>query len=390
MPPRAPARRSAWRLIVWIVLGALAGIVLGIGLGVARRHLELDALDLYLAGIPPVHDGLVLAFMALMAWPQVLLHEAGHALGGLVRGMQPIAFGVGPWRWERSGDRWRLRRGGRVRGISGFAILLPRGERGKSRLDQAVYLLGGPLANLAVLALAVAVLPRASDAPVLAALLIGTACIAGILGVVNLVPFETNGWRSDGRHLITLFSRSRDAEQARRTRELLGLTVAGVRPRDWPEQALPLLPDEAVEKPSLPELNAIALRLSHAIDINDAAAAHACARLLAPAYAHVAEGLRPHLAFGMASFAALVVRDRALLAAWRPLCEGGMLDLTALRAWLDAELAEMSGDDALARAALAAARALQSRVTDEASGVQLREYLDAIEARLDGLGATAL
>ena len=390
LPPAARARFSPWRLVIWIVLGAFAGVGLGIALGVARRHVELDALDLYLAGIPPVHDGLVFAFIALMAWPQVLLHEAGHALGGLARGMQPIAFGVGAWRWERSGERWRLRRGGRVRGISGFAILLPRGERGTSRLDQAVYLLGGPLANLASLVVALALLPLATTAPVLAALLIGSACISAFVGVINLVPFESHGWRSDGRNLLALLMRSRDAEQGRRMRDVLGLTMAGVRPRDWPAQALPLMPAADDGTPGLADLSAIGLRLSHTIDSNDAMTAHACARFLAPGHARVPEALRPHLAFGMASFAALVVRDHALLAAWRPLCEGGLLDLTALRAWLDAELAALSGDAAGARTALAAARAVQTRVSDEASGVQLGEYLDALALRIDAMSADAL
>lgn len=48
--------------------------------------------------------------------------------------MRAIAFGVGPLRMERRGDgRWHWRKGGGVRGIGGFAALVPQAGRGPSR-----------------------------------------------------------------------------------------------------------------------------------------------------------------------------------------------------------------------------------------------------------------
>ena len=387
-PPLAPLpARSPLRWIVNVVLGCLAsaaaGIALGVLLALTRRHLGLDWLDGIRALVPAVGVGWTLVFAVLMVWPNVLLHEAGHALGGLARGMQPLAFGVGPWRWERSADRWRMRRGGRVRGISGFAILLPRGERGQSRFDQFVYLIGGPAANLATFALALAVLPLAADSPRLGAFLVGTAVGAALFGFVNLVPFVTKGWRSDGRNLLDLFRRSADAERSRRVRETLALTMAGVRPRDWPSASLPSLPGDDEGAPSLSGLSAVSQVLSHAVDGGDATLARTCAGRLVAGYAHVPEAMRPHLALGMAAFAAGIEHDRDLLAAWRPLCEGGLFDLTAARAWLDAELAVLSGDVDAARAAITTARALRVRTSDELSGRLLDERLDALDARLD-------
>ncbi len=382
-PPLPPIRASAWKSLLnfalWIAGGGLVGVVVGLVLGNSQ-----GGGGPLIAALRATDDWLLIVFIVLTIWPQVLIHEAGHALGGLARGMQPLAFGAGPWRWERNEDRWRLRRGGGVAGLLGFAILVPRGERGQSRFDQAVYLLGGPLANLATLALmlVLATLPLATSSPVFAAFITGTAGVAALLGFSNLVPFETQGWRSDGRNLVDLFRRSADAERMRRVRETLALTMAGVRPRDWPAESLPSLPADDEGTPSLIGINAISQVFTHALDANDAPLARRCARLLAPNLAYAPEAMRPHLAVGMAVFAAQIERDRDLLAAWRPLCEGGLLDLTASRAWLDAELATLSGDFEAARTALAQARTLAKRVPDAVTGLLLGEALDALDARL--------
>jgi len=384
-PPPLPPVRSPWwkgmlRLAMWIGGGCGCGAVLGLMLG--GEHGVGAAFS---AALRVADFRWVALFVVLTIWPQVLIHEAGHALAGLARGMQPLAFGVGPWRWERSLDRWRLRRGGRVLGLLGFAILVPHGQRGLSRLDQCIYLLGGPMANLATFALmlGLAAHPLVTTSTPFAAFVIGTASVAALLGLSNLVPFETQGWRSDGRNIIDLFRRSADAERLRRVRATLALGMAGVRPRDWPAEALPDLPGDDEEPPNLIGLNAISQVFVHALDADDACLARRCARLLAAGHARVPEAMRAHLAVNMAIFAARIERNPDLLAAWRPLCAGGLLDHTALHAWLDAELAELSGDIDAARAALATARALAARVPDAITGVLVDEALDALESRLD-------
>jgi hypothetical protein len=95
----------------------------------------------------------------------------------------------------------------------------------------------------------------------------------------------------------------------------------------------------------------------------------------------VPEAFRPHLAVALAGHVALMLHDHALLATWRPLCEGGVTDLSVYRAWLDAELAAHTGDDAAARAAIAHARTAVARASDPVTALQIGEYLDALEAR---------
>lgn len=371
--PPAPSRGRAWlklmaMLVLWFVGGGLAG-ALGAWAGLRFEPL-----------LPPVSWWLVLGVAVAMVWPHIVLHEAGHAALGIARGMQPMAFGIGPLRWDRGASGWRFRRGTAVAGISGFAALLPVGERGLSRVDQALYLLGGPLANLATGALALGLLPLAGDNRWVASALLGSGASALLLGLVNLVPFHSQGWRSDGRGLLDLLRRSPEAALQQRLTQVMALNMAGVRPRDWPEALVP----QALDAPSSPMLavNGDLLRLSWAMDRGDATAAAAAARRATAAFHTVPEALRPHVAVALAGHAARSLRDPALLAAWRPLCEGGVTDLALMRDWLDAERAVLT--DAPAGDALRVAREGLDRAPDPVTGLLLREYLADLAQRARG------
>jgi len=373
-PEASAAKRPLWRRALRPLALFVAGGLFGVG--VAR--LGLPALE----ALPPGTGLALLAGFFMSLWPHIVLHEAGHALAGLSRGMHAIGFGVGPFRFERgSDDRWRWRYGGGVRGIGGFAALLPRGERGLSRLDQTVFLLGGPLANLVTAALCLALVAWVPMSIWWMAAGLGVALGAACMGLGNLVPLHREGWRSDGLGLLDLARRTPDAALQLQINQLMALSLADVRPRDWPATSIPVV-DTGVASSGL-QLTARLLRLSHASDCRDADAAREEAEALAAAFPKAPAVFQPAIAVTLASHAALLVGDRALLAAWRARCEGGLMDLSPYRAWIDAELASLDGDaDALA-AHLQQAHALADRLPDAASRRVFEERLAVLAQTRD-------
>jgi len=320
----------------------------------------------------------LLAGFFLSGWPHIVLHEAGHAVAGLSRGMQAIAFGVGPFRVERGGDgRWRWRHGGGIREIGGFAALMPRGERGLSRTDQMVYLSGGPLVNLATAALLLACAAWLPMPVQLAVACVGAALAAAALGFGNLLPMHMQGWRSDGRGLLDLLRRAPDAALQLQINQIMALSLAGVRPRDWPDAAMPEVAGKANAANGL-QLSGRLLRLSRAVDRRDAEAGRTEALALTAAFADAAPVFQSSIALMLASHAALLVGDRRLLSAWRLRCDGGLMDLSAYRAWLDAEIAWLDGDTAALAAHVERARGLAERIPDAASRLVFDERLDAL------------
>ncbi|MET0328928.1 MAG: hypothetical protein ABW163_09195, partial [Luteimonas sp.] len=366
MPPsRGPAAtRARWRRALPTLIGFIGGGAGGFVLAMSGMHL--------LQGLPGSAVVALLAGLTLSLWPHIVLHEAGHAVAGLSRGMHAIAFGVGPFRFERGGDdRWRWRRGGGVRGIGGFAALVPRGERGLSRTDQIVFLLGGPMANLAT---ALLLLACAAVLPLHAAsACAGAALTAAALGVWNLVPLHLAGWRSDGRGLLDLLRRTPDAALQLQINQIMALSLAGVRPRDWPDAAMP--DTGAVIASTGLQQSGRMLRLSRAIDRRDADAARPDALALTAAFNDAPPVFQSAIAVTLASHAALLVGDRALVSAWRLRCEGGLMDLSPFRAWLDAEISALDGDTDTCAAHVERARGLVDRIPDAASRLVFEERL---------------
>ena len=158
----------------------------------------------------------------------MILHEAGHALAGLAVGMRIVALGIGRWRFERGGDGWRAWRGPSLAGVGGFAALVPGPGRGGGAPAQAVYLLGGPLANLVAGAGAcVLAIAPASTAPAwVAGAILGLGISGVLMGAINLVPFRTHGWRSDGMGLADLLLGRPDARLLQRAQAAMALSAA--------------------------------------------------------------------------------------------------------------------------------------------------------------------
>lgn len=360
---RAPA-------MSWPMLGLQ--FLLGVGVGVGGIMLA----DRLSGGLDGRTLAAVLVALPVAGWLQLLLHEAGHALAGLLVGRRFVGAGVGPLRLERGQGTWMLRWGGGVGGIGGFAAMLPRGPEG--RIAAAVVLFAGPLANLLAAGLAAYALARL-DAPGLVpgAALAATAVAGTLLGVANLLPFRSGGWSSDGQGLLDLARGGVVWQVAQAQQLVVAAAMAGVRPRDWP--AGPLAHAHAL--PVHLQGAAQSLHMSMALDRGDMDTANATAHALAALWPDAPDGQRQGLALMLASYAARC-GDAELLAAWRPHCEGGMLDLMPYRLWLDAEAALLAGEPAAARALVRDARDALPRVHDRSGALVLGEWLDALQERL--------
>lgn len=374
-PPVMPSRTGRWRALLAFLGGALGGA------GVAMAGVAMQRAGL--VELPPGRMLLVgaIAFFPSL-WLHVLLHEAGHALAGLAAGKRAVGFGVGPWRFERGLSGWHARRGAAVQGIGGFALLLPQGERGAGRAADAAFLLGGPVANLAVAGLVVAASPWLPAIDALRAAAGGFVVAGLVLGLVNLVPFRSRGWSSDGLALWQLLRDSASARVARTHRTVAALAFQGVRPRDWPQDLVDVgWGDEALTPPE--RLGMALLRLHAALDRGDALHARGAALEVVELQAGSPDGLRQVAALALAAHAAIVEHDPALIGAWLERGAGGLLDTGAQRAWLAAEAAWWRDDAATARTELARAREALPRVHDAASHAMLEERLATLEARID-------
>ena len=376
-----PLPPPLWRRVA----GVVAGLLGGFAAGMLVAKLASDGFG-SLRGLASVGPFAAMAAFALGLWPHILIHEAGHVVAGLAGGQRAVAFGIGRWRFERGRDGWRAWRGAAIAGIGGFAALVPDRERGAGAAAQALYLLGGPLSNLVVAALAWLVATRVAVHPLAVGAWLGVAAGGLLVGALNLVPFRTQGWRSDGMGLLDLARRTPDAALLQRAQSAMALSLVGVRPRDWPDTLLPA--DTALADADDAVATTIRqLRLARSMDRDDRDDARAAAQALATGACRLPKALRAHVAVSMAGYAARCSDDDRLLDAWRPLCDGGVLDFSPFLHWIDAERAVRRRDSAAAERELGLARAGLGRVQDPASAEILAEQLDRLALGLPVHGA---
>lgn len=226
-------------------------------------------------------------FIALLL--ALVVHEAGHALGGRLGGIRPTLFIVGPVHLQRGSDgrlRWRLNT--KLSCAGGMKSCLPRGVAGLRRA-MLYSVLGGPVASIAagVAALAIYVL---ADLPVVTFPLPGSFRGALSLGLVTLgvascgvglwtlLPRKRGTRASDGRRILELRGASTSADRYAAVMALGGCMMAGVRPRDWD----PAVVAQAIagRAGSHVDLAARHMAYEHALDRGDVAAAREHIRYL--------------------------------------------------------------------------------------------------------------
>lgn len=165
----------------------------------------------------------------------VLLHELGHAVAGLALGMKLRAFVVGPFQWRMFEGRWGFKfRPAGFFSAGGATALVPTDPR-QPASDRVCMIAAGPFISLASGVLALCAAFTAPGQPwepawfLLACL--GTASV--LVGLLNLVPFQTKSNYSDGAQISQILSGGPWADYHRLLAVMGSTLVTPLRPRDY-------------------------------------------------------------------------------------------------------------------------------------------------------------
>lgn len=198
VPP--PDKRAARRRVI---LGMATGAAVGLAIDVAIwqlpflerqiAHPFFQWLDMPWTG--PRVLSLVLSFLAA-AVAALCVHEAGHVVGGLSTGFRFLSVRLGPLVIERSGRiSWYWGPGALTSGMASMSAA----RRDRLRQRTAVWVLGGPAANLLSAGLALAIL-RSLSLP--SGLFLTTSAMALLFAAI---PYQTRIGLTDGGRLWLLW-----------------------------------------------------------------------------------------------------------------------------------------------------------------------------------------
>lgn len=225
--------------------GFLLGLLISGGAGaylgtlLVRTLRDGMALPEYLLSL-----GVLLLLMALAWYGQIVLHEGGHLVFGLLTGYRFSSFRIGSLMWLWEGDRLRLRHFS-LAGTGGQCLMAP--PDWTEDFPYVLYNLGGVLMNL-ITALLFWLLSLACGRFFWLRTFLRSAAVLGLaMAVVNGVPLRVGSVDNDGRNILSI-RRSREARHAFWLQMKINeQSAGGVRLRDMPEAWFVLPPEEALD-----------------------------------------------------------------------------------------------------------------------------------------------
>ncbi len=351
--PTAP-RRQGW------LKGAASGLGGAAFGGIATYTLIRYSGDLAPEGTPLP---LVLAVLAIglvaSVWLHLVAHELGHALGARWYGGTLLRLLIGKSLFHRLRSGYRHHRIRGIKAIGGFAqSVLP--VDGRFHRAMVAMLLGGPLANLLIAALMLPVVLGEWAPWPLRVASVGLVGFGLFLGLVNLIPFRTGGFLTDGAQLLRFLREPGHRERARAMMRLARASLDGLRPREYPAEDLACFDTDASDPAD--RFAALYLHMAHAYDSGDSERARALVTQALADWERWPDGFRQHFA----AFAALLSLevDRDAEAGRRELerARHGLLE-DFQTSWLEALLADLENrpadrGNALARLETALAETL--------------------------------
>ena len=231
---RGRKKKSQWQQNFSVIIFVLIGIVCGMlmarymdGVITASSTVRDDVTALIVLFL-----GMYLSFLL-----QLVVHEVGHLIFGLLSGYRFTSFRIGSFMWIREEDKLRVRRLS-IAGTGGQCLMAPP-EMVDGKLHVVLYNLGGCIMNFGI-AVIFFVLSFVS-AP-LAAVFFSMAGVIGLaFAIINGIPLRLGVVDNDG---YNAFSLKKNPEALRGfwvQMKANEMTAKGVRIKDMPEEwfALP-------------------------------------------------------------------------------------------------------------------------------------------------------
>lgn len=238
--PKTKKSETTWLASILMVLlwGAVGGL-----LGFAMAKMADESGVSLGRTLPQIFVWLAVTLVDIYA--QIILHEGGHLVCGLLTGYKFVSFRIGSWMWQKENGRIRLRRFS-LAGTDGQCLLEPP-ELKDGKMPYLLYNLGGPLANLltAILCALLGVVFR-ENTPVRLFFVI-QALVGLIYAVLNGIPMDMGEVCNDGKNALSM---GKDPAALRSLWVQLRLNaeqVKGVRLKDMPEEWFEMPTDEQLQ-----------------------------------------------------------------------------------------------------------------------------------------------
>ena len=229
--------KRALKSILYISVFLIVGFAIGYGFGklFGSGHTEhVQTADI--AEWKHIALVVITAFLGLFvgSFLQLIVHEAGHLVCGLITGYKFVSFRVFNYTLYKEDDKFKVKKFS-LSGTAGQCLLSPP-DRPVEKVPTALYLLGGVLFNLILSAICIAVAEWGTDNKYLLLVLFMTALIGILLALSNGIPMLVGGFPNDGYNVFHLNGNLKEKSAMLNILRANALIQEGTRPGDLPDE----------------------------------------------------------------------------------------------------------------------------------------------------------
>lgn len=166
------------------------------------------------------------------------VHEAGHALAGVLLNFNFTTYIVGPFMWDKEQTGWKFKWNKNVNTAGGLVVCLPVGtENLKKRFS--IYAAGGPIASLLLAALAYGASRLIANSEtnngtgleIVEYFFLIMSVLSLIIFIATAIPMHSGGFSSDGARIFRLLKGGDTARLETLLIKIITQSTGGIRPK---------------------------------------------------------------------------------------------------------------------------------------------------------------
>lgn len=252
--------------VIFFILACVAGAAIGFSiaaLGGKDVDIWYGLLDMTV----------LIVILLITAFLQIILHEVGHLVCGLLSGYGFVSFRIGTFTIIRQEGKLRLKRFN-LAGTGGQCLMSPPRDVALDEVPTFLYNAGGVLMNLltATIALVLLITCKSMMPNWLIYFLAGKMVIGYAFALLNGIPMKIGGVSNDGYNMLHLGKNKQSVKGFSVQLIANEMVQNGIRPADMPEELFDLGGDIDYSDPL--QCNVEMMRLSRILDSGDISTAH--------------------------------------------------------------------------------------------------------------------
>ncbi len=177
--------------------------------------------------------GILLA-LYLAIFLQIILHELGHLIFGMMTGYQFSSFRIGSFMWVKQDEVIKLRRLS-IAGTGGQCLMAPPDMK-DGKIPYVLYNLGGSIVNILSAAVFMGLFFLSREFQFTSALFLIISMIGTFFALTNGIPLQLGTVNNDGHNALSLGKNSEAMRAFWIQLKVSELNTKGVRIKDMPEE----------------------------------------------------------------------------------------------------------------------------------------------------------